>query len=814
MKTTMKIETVERIETVDKMKKNKKNQKSRLRAGAGIRACAVGLLLAGALVFESGTCILAADDGGVASLIERVTSAYEAEEASSESAEETPAEDTSASSESAEETPAEEASYYAPKEHADMDYADMVYVPVDTHAIDDLLTELDEITEGVREVGDPEGRTVEIYRELLDVLSTEYTHYVLGDLQHYMHVNDEEINENNRQDTLAIQDMSDTAYLALQKALKGPYGSALRGEFSEAQLKDLEEYEALTDRERELTDRETELEQKYESLSEEEYSFEYKGETWTLDRLYEETPDDYDDIVEIYLGISGQMDEAIVPVFLELVDVRKEIAELEGYDTYTDYCYDVFYGRDFTGEDVARLRETVLEELKPLYNDLKMMQYMSTFDIQLSESLNGEQILDVLSDHIGKVQPQLMEAFDYLREHKLYCIDNTDEMVDVGFTSDLPEYGSAFIFDKTNGTIHDLETIVHEFGHFNATYHAKGNILTDSLLVDVAEIQSQGLEMLFLDEMKEILPDDPEGLQLYLVMNMLDSILSGFEYDEFQQEVYAGNYDTAEKLNKLAMDIDRKYTEYFYDDNGEAYEWVMVNHTFTSPLYYIGYATSALSALDIWTQSLEDRDAAIDNYMKLSAVPPDMPYQEATTSCGLRNMLEPESIRELAEEISAWADENLVFGYGDFDFPFFDEEDPFIFGEEDPFLHGEEDPFAFEWEEVPPAESGENREDIGQQDESYGGEYEYDRTFWDMVRFVLTTGALSIVVRIVVLVIALAAYFRKKNQGGGGSWNDPQGGGWNDPNGGDWNNPQGGGWNSQTGGEQNNDGPETPPGWR
>ncbi len=660
-------------------------------------------------------------------------------------------------------------SYYSEKEHADMDYADMDYTSVNPHALDEVLAELDGITDGTIAADDPEQRTAEIYTEILQIMNSEYTKYVLGDIRHYMNVHDEKMNELNRQDTLAVQDMSDAAFLSLQKALEGPYGDELRKEFSAGQTDELEDYKALTDRERELTDRETELQQQYERISEEDYTFEYKGRNWTVDDIMEDPPEDYDDLIAVYLGVTKAMNDAIVPVFQELIATRKEIAELEGYDTYTDYCYDVSYGRDFTGEDIAALRETVIREIKPLYEELRMMQYMNEYNTDLETPLTGDEIVETIGEHMGSVHPELMEAFDYMCEHGLYCIDNTDDMLDVGFTSDMPEYGSAFIFEKTDGTIHDLETTVHEFGHFNAAYHAQQNVLMDSLLVDVAEIQSQGLEMLFLDEMKEILPDDPEGLQLYLLVNMLDSVLTGFEYDEFQQEIYAGDEMTQEELNRLAMDIDEKYTGYYYDDKGEAYEWVMINHTFTSPLYYIGYATSALSALDIWSQSLEDRDAAVDKYMKLSAVPLDMPYQEATTSCGLRNMLEPENIADLADEIRDWIGQNSYEGFEEFGFPDFDM--PFGFGEESPFGFGEESPFGFEEEDpfddggVTPVEPyGMQPGGSGDQSENSGDQY-YDEMIEKAMRLSAAAVALNVLVRLAVLIIALIAYCRKKKRG-------------------------------------------------
>ena len=46
-------------------------------------------------------------------------------------------------------------------------------------------------------------------------------------------------------------------------------------------------------------------------------------------------------------------------IFLELISVRNELAQIYGYDTFADYAYDVYYGRDYTPADAAALCEAI-----------------------------------------------------------------------------------------------------------------------------------------------------------------------------------------------------------------------------------------------------------------------------------------------------------------------------------------------------------------------------------------------------------------------------------------------------------------------
>ncbi len=242
-------------------------------------------------------------------------------------------------------------------------------------------------------------------------------------------------------------------------------------------------------------------------------------------------------------------------------------------------------------------------------------------------------------------------------DHHLYDIDYDPNKMNVGYTTTLYEYQEPFIFNTPDYSYYDLETMIHEFGHYNEAFHAGTTLITDVTNMDVAEIHSQGLELLYLkyadDVYGEGLGDTARQMVLY---QMLYSVIDGCLYDEFQNAVFAADHDMTEgEVNQLFRRLSEEYGYVYYDTEDAAYDWVDVPHTFSSPMYYVSYGTSALAALDIWTIAQEDRQAGIDKYMELTTYGLTTTYCELLEKCGLKSIFEEETIREIAQAVADYS---------------------------------------------------------------------------------------------------------------------------------------------------------------
>ena len=130
---------------------------------------------------------------------------------------------------------------------------------------------------------------------------------------------------------------------------------------------------------------------------------------------------------------------------------------------------------------------------------------------------------------------------------------------------------------------------------------------------------------------------------------MTSAVVTGCLFDELQAAIYTDGDMTADEINDLAGTLAEAYgiDEMFGGD--PSYTWVMVNHTFESPMYYISYATSALSSLELFLSAGENFDAAADTYLAMVARGTGMGYREAVAQAGLTDFFQPGTMARPAD---------------------------------------------------------------------------------------------------------------------------------------------------------------------
>ena len=96
------------------------------------------------------------------------------------------------------------------------------------------------------------------------------------------------------------------------------------------------------------------------------------------------------------------------------------------------------------------------------------------------------------------------------------------------------------------------------------------------------------------------------------------------------------------------------YLEYGYEPyEGYEREWMWVTHNFEMPFYYISYALSALSALELYELSCESLADGVDKYLAICAADTEMYYfTEFLKEHGLSDVLDPSVYAGLAENVA------------------------------------------------------------------------------------------------------------------------------------------------------------------
>jgi len=547
---------------------------------------------------------------------------------------------------------------YPASAHLDVDCADLLPVsPFDETALQAALKELEGLcSRHSRDQGSRESlrRVQALYDQVLEEMNVLITKANLSSVQYDASGGAEEDAALYQELSAQQIRLSDQCYQVFAVMASSPYGGILDDSAGEGTAQSLLGYAGLPEELSALYEEEDLLVQSYDQIMSKGVPVLAEGRVWTQESLKSADVD-----AETYQAVSQALmeerDRAAGEIYRRLLQLRTEMAAQEGYDSYADYAYEAVYGRDYSLEDVQPLREAAKEYLLPL--QLRLLEDQSSQELRalsVRSRMNGEEVLDTIQPFIEDFDREMGETFAFMRRNHLYDIEYGEAKLSTGYTVALPVCGSAFIFNCPYGDYQDLSDMVHEFGHFNETFHNTCHDLWSVFNIDVGEIDSQALELMFTSYAGEIFGERYGEIYANVVLgNILDAVLDGCLYDEFQAAAYDNPELSVEELNRLFKELSEEYG-YYYDNGVEEDScWVKNAHSFQNPLYFISYATAALSALDLWFLYLDAPRQAKDIYLELSALSLSLPYRAAVEEVGLRDIFDAETIPALAETLEA-----------------------------------------------------------------------------------------------------------------------------------------------------------------
>lgn len=540
-----------------------------------------------------------------------------------------------------------ETDFFTDQPHADVNYADMEYKHIDSEPI---LAEMDEIRELLSDSANAEA-VEESFNKFADQFLEIVTMYQLVNIKTYQDVTDEEASAESEYTTSLYMTVADALILLIQDILESPCDEFLRAQLTEEDIEYYTEYEAMTQEELDRSTKETALENEYMAAAYQLYTAEYDGKEWddaTLAQALAAGELDQETYTTISRQVAKNTNAALGGIYLQMVELRKEIAKNADYDNYADYAYAEIYQRDYTQQEIRSFHQAVKENIVPLYNAIYELYYYESGNPVYVQDYTGDIALDMIEPYIGQLSSELAEAFSYMREHGLYDSGFGEAKADAGFTTMLDAYGAPFYFNAPSGDLYDFSTAIHEFGHYNNFYWQKTGWNDGSKSIDIAEVHSQGLELLFTNFYEDIFgsEEDAQAVQDYLLLNLCSAMITGCLYDELQQYVYATDNVTLDQINQEYCRLCKEYGQIPEDDERtELYGWYQVPHTFTSPCYYISYAVSAAGAFAFWLDAQEDYFAGVDKYLEFTALDANYDFQESFETVGMESPSSPLTLR-------------------------------------------------------------------------------------------------------------------------------------------------------------------------
>lgn len=298
--------------------------------------------------------------------------------------------------------------------------------------------------------------------------------------------------------------------------------------------------------------------------------------------------------------------------YSQLVSLSNQLASEKSYTNYLDYAYRL-YQREYKVSDALDLSQKVIENITPLYTNMKEKLSNSEKDSDVKESNNklsknffGKN-MDLLRNYAKDLGSDYKVNFQKLFEEGRYYFSDVYNPNTTAYTANFVSKGNVLFLSKD---YQSMSSLVHEFGHFNAHY-----TYGDSVVLDLSETQSKGNELLFLSYFKNSNSFTSEIKADYTYDTLCDSInalLLDFAVNELEYFAYNNSFDQTslenkwvELLTKYGATISRNKFDYMYQ--------VLLNYRG----YYVSYGVSELAALQLFAKGLTNFSVAANAYKSI-----------------------------------------------------------------------------------------------------------------------------------------------------------------------------------------------------
>ena len=553
--------------------------------------------------------------------------------------------------------------------HTDLKFEDYEYKRVDAKEFDKIIDGLDELCQDAAN-GD---EVLDVILAMDDFRLEMEKDRCLAEFYSYQYVDDDHYDEEYQFYTELYNDVSDLYYTKFYMIANSPCSDVLKDYIhDDHEWQYILDYVPMTQEQKDLKNKDSELVQQYNDLSLKAYETEINGVKYdedSLDEAYDNGSVDYSDYL---LGL-GEIIEAknkdMAELYIEMVEVRDQLAKSYGYNSFNEYAYEENYQRDYSYDDMDNYRQMVKDYFVPLNQEILEMirnDMLDRYFEMLEEPMTEQECLDNLAAHLPEISNDLMVSYNYMVDHNLCDFSVSEHKAPNGFTTGVQMYNAPLMFNDSDGTFMDMKTMIHEFGHYNEMYYQSAETWKyNKQNLDLAEIHSQGLEMLYVDYYDDIFGDYSDVMTAMLHYNLVGATVDGCKEDEFQHRVYE-NPDglTVESLNALYYDVCNEYGDienynsyylgmYGVLEPNSVYEWVQIPHTFQSPEYYISYSVSAAAVYELYDGISTDRDAAIDIYLDLVDREFQDDFQNTVVAAGLNNPIANPRFDLYADDVRA-----------------------------------------------------------------------------------------------------------------------------------------------------------------
>jgi oligoendopeptidase F len=363
--------------------------------------------------------------------------------------------------------------------------------------------------------------------------------------------------------------------------------------------------------------------------------------------------------------------DAFDKLYTALVEKRDQVAKNAGFANYRDYKFEELGRFDYTKEDCFQFHAAIKEHILPLVKSLQDKQreklhldVLKPWDTEaepagtkpLEPFQTGEELVNKAIKTFDELGPFFGNCLRVMQDMGRLDLDSRKGKAPGGYNCPLAETGVPFIFMNAAGQMKDLTTMVHEGGHAVHSFlshHLKLSAFKEYPM-EIAEVASMSMELFTMDYWDIFFQDGEELRRAKL--QQLERSISIFPWiatiDKFQHWVYEHPQHTVEERTTNWVNILEDFSTGSVDWKGwedyRAISWQRQLHLFEVPFYYIEYGIAQLGAIAMWKQYKENKQQALDNYVKALSLGSTRTLPELYKAAGIKFDFSPAYVKELA----------------------------------------------------------------------------------------------------------------------------------------------------------------------
>lgn len=357
------------------------------------------------------------------------------------------------------------------------------------------------------------------------------------------------------------------------------------------------------------------------------------------------------------------------------ITLRQQVARNAGYESYLDYTFDAKLRYSYTADDCRSWHDAVartnvravgrrLDKRKQQMGVESLRPWDTGHDPLGRPPLQPYDDVGTLTSKaatiFADVDPVIGKQFQTMIDEELLDLESRKGKRPGGFCTSFPTSERSFIFMNASGVARDVRTLLHEAGH---AFHSFAGSELPFIFQrhpgsEMAEVASMSMELLAgpsLHKREGGYYDDEDYRRARI--DHLEGILDIFPWvatvDAFQHWLYtspdASDRDARDAYWRDLWATFDPHTDWSGLEAERTARWYKQLHIFLYPFYYIEYGIAQLGALQVWRNSLDDHEGAVEAYREALALGGTKPLPELFEAAGAKLIWDAGGMGELVE---------------------------------------------------------------------------------------------------------------------------------------------------------------------